>query len=198
MQKFLPSFFPRAFSIVFSISSCPIFLLYNSTLAIIGKVIINWWSMVRKKILFISLKGLKPKLYLNCTMGTVPDFYRLFLIFYLCSPAITDAELDQYAAALQVRSGFRHITLMRIRIRNRFYSYCVAKFKFTRWRSPFFYMLCWQFPLYSWCSLFYLDTIVFSGQCHTCYSVSCKCTVQGSDPDPWALNVQNDAGPGGA
>jgi hypothetical protein len=31
---------------------------------------------------------------------------RLFLIYYLCSPAITDAELDQYAAALQVSCSF--------------------------------------------------------------------------------------------
>ena len=34
--------------------------------------------------------------------GTGQDKLRLFLLYFLCSPAVSDAELDQYAGALQV------------------------------------------------------------------------------------------------
>ena len=33
--------------------------------------------------------------------GTADDKMRLFLIYFLCGPALTDAELDQYSGALQ-------------------------------------------------------------------------------------------------
>jgi hypothetical protein len=34
--------------------------------------------------------------------GTPMDKLRLFLIYFLCTPAVSDAEYDQYAGALQV------------------------------------------------------------------------------------------------
>jgi hypothetical protein len=34
--------------------------------------------------------------------GTAEDKMRLFLIYYICSQQISDAEVDQYANALQV------------------------------------------------------------------------------------------------
>ena len=34
--------------------------------------------------------------------GSPMDKLRLFLIYFLCTPAVSDAEYDQYAGALQV------------------------------------------------------------------------------------------------
>ena len=40
--------------------------------------------------------------------GSPMDKLRLFLIYFLCTPAVSDAEYDQYAGALQV-DGMRNV-----------------------------------------------------------------------------------------
>ena len=37
--------------------------------------------------------------------GGPEDKMRLFIIYFLCSPQMSDAELDQYSAALQVKTS---------------------------------------------------------------------------------------------
>ena len=45
--------------------------------------------------------------------GSPMDKLRLFLIYFLCTPTVSDAEYDQYAGALQVWFWFPSLFLIK-------------------------------------------------------------------------------------